>query len=62
MLVTTTYHCPRCKGRLTRVAKWFGYCCERCQLAVTMLGNDRVRVTPVRGTDIQVLPLSDLSA
>lgn len=61
-MLLTTYHCPRCKGRLTRAAKWLGYCCERCQLAVTLIGNDSARITPLRGNDQQVLPLSALSA
>lgn len=61
-MLVKQYRCPQCKSRLTRVTKWLGYCCESCRLAVTILSDEQVRVTPLAGAAPTILPVSDLCA
>lgn len=61
-MLLTNYTCPQCRTRLTRVAKWLGYCCESCRLAVTLIGKEQVRITQIRDNSQAIRPLSDLCA
>ena len=61
-MILQDYRCPQCKSRLVRVQKWHGFCCESCKLAVTLIGSEKVRLTPMTGNETTILPLSELSA
>jgi predicted amidophosphoribosyltransferase len=55
-----TYACPQCKGKLTRASKWLGYCCEACRLAVTIVSEREVRLSPLSGSEPTMVPLAAL--
>lgn len=57
-----TYHCPQCKQRLVRVARWLGYACEHCRIAVTMVNAETVRILLATDADPQIVPISELRA
>lgn len=61
-MIVQDYRCPQCKSRLIRMLKWHGYCCESCRLAVTLIGAEKIRLTPMAGTEPTILSLSELSA
>lgn len=60
-MMIRSYACPQCKGKLTRVSKWLGYCCETCRLAVTIVSDRQVRLSPLSGSEPRMVPLEDLS-
>ena len=54
------YACPQCKGKLTRASKWFGYCCEFCRIAVTIVSEREARLSPLSGSESTMVSLESL--